>query len=107
VDRRRSRLRLAVAASFALLLVVAVGALLFSQRMRAANQAIAEHARETEQALQIATTRNAGAFELINFVLNDLKQSMDAELGAENGIGDEQRNRIAHAIAGRVASPIV
>src|SRR5690606_27898688 len=85
VDRRRSRLRLAVAASFALLLVVAVGALLFSQRMRAANQAIAEHARETEQALQIATTRNAGAFELINFVLNDLKQSMDAELGAENG----------------------
>lgn len=107
VDRRRSRLRLAVAAAFSLLLVVALGSLAFSQRMRAANQAIAEHARETEQALQIAMTRNAGAFELINFVLNDLKQSMDAELGAENGISEEQRNRIAYAIAGKVASPIV
>ncbi|HET6631754.1 MAG TPA: serine/threonine-protein kinase [Rhodanobacteraceae bacterium] len=107
VDRRRSQLRLATAAVFALLVVLAAGGLVFSQRMNAANKAIAQHARETEQALKIAKTRSNGAFELVTFVLDDLKKAMDAELTPEHGVTTEERNYLSDAIAGKVASPIV
>lgn len=105
--RRRSMLRLATAAVFVLLVVIAGGALMFSSRMRAANQEIAQHAQETEHALRIAKTRSTGAFELINFILKDLKTAMDEELTSARGITPHVRNQIAHAIAGKVASPIM
>lgn len=106
-DRRRVLLRAATAAVCGLLLVIAAGALLFSSRMRVANAEIAQRAQEAERALQIARTRGSGAFNLINFVLNDLKTAMDAELTGERGIKFDARNEISQAIAGKIASPVV
>ena len=107
VNRRRAQLRVATAAVGCLLLVIAAGALLFSSRMRVANAEIAQRAQEAERALQIARTRGSGAFGLINFVLNDLKTAMDAELTTERGVRFDARNEISQAIAGKVASPVV
>jgi serine/threonine protein kinase len=105
--RRKSLLRGAAAAVFALLAVIAAGALLFSHRMQAANEEIARRAEQAEQALGVARARGDGAFELIEFVLTDLKNAMDEELTPERGVGVEARNQIASAIAGKVATPVV
>lgn len=107
VTRRKSLLRAATAAVFALLAVIAGGALLFSHKMRTANTEIAQRAEEAEQALDIARARGDGAFGLITFVLEDLKQGMDEELTPERGITIDARNEIAHGIAGKVATPVV
>lgn len=107
VGRRRSLLRAATVAVCGLLLVIAAGALVFSSRMRAANAEITQRAQEAEHALQIARTRGSGAFSLINFVLNDLKTAMDAELTPDRGITFDARKEISQAIAGKVASPVV
>ena len=106
-SRRRSLLRAATVAVCGLLLVIAVGALVFSSRMREANAEIAQRAQEAEDALRIAGTRGAAAFNLINFVLNDLKTAMDAQLTPEHGVTFDARNEISQAIAGKVASPVV
>ncbi|MEJ1971525.1 MAG: serine/threonine-protein kinase [Lacunisphaera sp.] len=107
VARRRTLLRVTVAAVFALLLVIAGGSLLFSRKMQAANKEIARRAEEAERALAIAQTRGKGAFDLINFVLQDLKTAMEEELTPARGITESTRNAIANAITGKVATPIV
>jgi serine/threonine protein kinase len=107
VSRRRSLLRAATITVCGLLGVIALGALVFSSRMRAANAEIAQRAQEAEDALRIASNRGSGAFSLINFVLNDLKTAMDAELTPNNGITFDTRNEISQAIAGKVAGPVV
>jgi tetratricopeptide (TPR) repeat protein len=107
VTRRRILLRATTIAVCGLLAVIALGALVFSSRMRAANAEIAQRAQEAEDALRIASTRGSGAFNLINFVLNDLKTAMDAELTPDHGITFDTRNEISQAIAGKVAGPVV
>ncbi len=107
VARRRLLLRVSTAAVCGLLVVIAAGALLFSRRMQAANEEIAQRAQAAEDALGIARTRGAGAFGLINYVLDDLKNAMDEELTPKRGITFDARNEISQAIAGKVADPVV
>lgn len=105
--RRKLLLRVATAGVCGLLVVIAVGALLFSRRMQNANREIAQREQAAEHALKIAKARGAGAFGLINYVLDDLKTAMDQQLTPERGITFDNRNAISQAIAGKVASPVV
>jgi serine/threonine protein kinase/Tfp pilus assembly protein PilF len=112
--RRRTQFRFAVASAGVLLAVVAAGSLLFSRQMRLKNveleQRTAEAVTAREQAeanLAIAKRQGDGAFDLVNFVLEDLKTAMDEELTVERGILVPVANEVSHAIAGRVAEPIV
>lgn len=107
VARRKLLLRTATGIACALLVVIAVGALLFSHKMQTANREIAQREQAAEHALAIARARGSGAFGLINYVLNDLRTAMDQELTPERGITVDMRDEIAHAIAGKVATPVV
>lgn len=107
IARRKRWLRVASAGVGLLLLTIAVGSLMFSEQLRRANDEIAERAAEAERALVIAESRSASAFDLVNFVLRDLKVAMEEELSPGRGIRFETRNQIAHAIAGKVAGPVV
>ncbi|HET7931105.1 MAG TPA: tetratricopeptide repeat protein [Rhodanobacteraceae bacterium] len=107
VARRKLLLRVSTAGVCALLVVIAVGALMFSHRMQNANREIAQREQAAEHALKIAKARGSGAFDLINYVLDDLKTAMDQQLTPERGITFDNRNAISQAIAGKVASPVV
>lgn len=107
VARRKLLLRVATGSACALLVVIAVGALVFSRRMQNANAKIAQREHAAEHALAIAKARGSGAFGLINYVLDDLKTAMDQQLTPKRGITFDNRNAISQAIAGKVASPVV
>lgn len=107
LERRRTWLRATTGMVLALLVLIATGAVAFSARMRAANEEISRRAAEAERALAIAKDRSAGAFDMIQFVLDDLKTALDNELSNERGFTADGRNEIAHAVAGTVAMPVL
>jgi serine/threonine protein kinase/Tfp pilus assembly protein PilF len=66
-----------------------------------------EAARERDRAqqnLSIATRQGQGAYELILYIFDELKDSMEAELAPESGLTVLAANKIKHAIAGAVAA---
>lgn len=113
LDKSRKRRKVLAVVATAGAAVLAVMTLLYfrteEQRVRAeaAEQDAKQRAEEAERALAIAREQGEGAFNLVNFVLRDLKTAMDEELSADSGIHVPVANEISHAIAGRVASPVV
>jgi len=63
--------------------------------------------KEAERNLDIAKAQGEGAFNVILYVLDELKGAMETEFSVERGLTVTEANEMKHAIAGAVASPTV
>jgi len=108
----RSR-RIAIAATFVLLIVVLMGGAYSFQTIRRerdaeeASRRLAEAKRaEAERNLAIAKMQGDGANELVLFVLNELKSKLDEYLTPERGITPEAANEVSHGVSRAVVKRI-
>jgi len=62
---------------------------------------------QAERNLGMARAQGDGAQKLIGFILVELRAAMEMELSADRGLTVDKAREIAHAVAGRVATPIV
>jgi len=103
---RDAQRRLALVVSVLLLVALGAGSMWWARSER--RRALIERDLRTqaERNLAAALAHGEGATNLIDFVLGELKDALDAELTPERGITKDNANEIAHNIAGRVATPI-
>jgi tetratricopeptide (TPR) repeat protein len=103
--QRRQRVALAWAAGV-MLALHGVGMTYTVVSQLRAGRKIQREKEIAEANMQIARGQGEGAYDLVNFVLRDLKGALDDELTTATALTEGERNAIKHAIAGRVARPI-
>ena len=62
---------------------------------------------EAERNLEIAQLQGDSAYELIQFVLSDLRESLLEEMSVKKGFTIPESARVSHAVAGRVSVPVL
>jgi len=105
--RREAQRRWAIVGVIGLLLaLLGVGAV-FLYRLNESRLGEVAARREAEHNLIVAQQAGDGAYNLILFVLDELKGALERELTPDTGVTIPNAARIKHAIAGAVASPAV
>lgn len=114
IRRRELAIRQGAISIAVLMLIIAVGFAYFSQNLAKANAELGVRTDEAikqrelaERNLVIAREQGEGAFNVVLFFLDKLRDSMAKELTPERGITEPVADEIRHAIAGEVASPVV